>query len=162
MFSNKSLFLFYVFVYTTQSLLQLSISQNSPKAYLKVHNAARVQVGVVPLKWNKTVAAYANRYANRRLPVCELVHSQGPYGENLAEGYGNFSGADAVKMWIGEKPNYDHRSNSCVGGECLHYTQVVWRKSVSLGCARVRCNEGLVLVSCNYYPPGNYIGESPY
>ncbi|KAJ0077824.1 hypothetical protein Patl1_37279 [Pistacia atlantica] len=53
---------------------------------------------------------------------CDLDHSMGPYGENLAEGYGNLNGVDAVKMWVSEKPNYDYASNSCVGDECLHYT----------------------------------------
>ncbi|CAM8926688.1 unnamed protein product [Rhodiola kirilowii] len=160
--SNTTWFFFYVFVYTALTLAQLSISQNSVKDYLAVHNAARAKVGVGPLSWNRTLAAYANKYAKSRLPVCELEHSQGPYGENLAQGYGEFSKVDAAKMWIGEKPNYDHRSNKCVGGECLHYTQVVWRNTVSIGCARVRCKEGIVFITCNYYPPGNYVGENPY
>ncbi|GMH03066.1 hypothetical protein Nepgr_004905 [Nepenthes gracilis] len=93
---------------------------------------------------------------------CILEHSEGPYGENIAEGWGQFSGADAVKLWAGEKDNYDYGSNSCVRGECLHYTQVVWRDSVHLGCARVECQNGWAFVTCNYDPPGNYVGERPY
>ncbi|GAB4853392.1 hypothetical protein Ancab_017570 [Ancistrocladus abbreviatus] len=147
-------------------VLTLSIvclAQNSHHDYLLVHNTVRALVGVGPLVWNDTVAAYAQEYAESRAGECLLEHSQGPYGENIAEGWGGeFSGADAVKLWVDEKRNYDYGSNSCVGGECLHYTQVVWRNSVHLGCARVDCQNGGAFITCNYDPPGNYIGERPY
>ena len=71
-------------------------------------------------------------------------------------------GIDVVKLWVNEKANYDYNSNSCVGGECLHYTQVVWRNSVRLGCAKVRCNNGGTFIGCNYDLPGNYVGQKPY
>ncbi|XP_057977305.1 pathogenesis-related protein 1-like [Malania oleifera] len=139
-----------------------SLAQNSPQDYVAAHNAARKAVGVVPLEWNQTVAAYAQNYANQRGGDCDLDHSRGPYGENLAQGWGAFSGKEAVDLWLSEKINYNHNTNSCEGGECLHYTQVVWDDSVELGCARVTCTNGKVFVICNYYPPGNYVGESPY
>ena len=124
-------------------LFHPSHAQNSPQDYLNAHNAARAQVGVGPMTWDNNVAAYAQRYANSRIGDCNLVHSGGPYGENLAKGSGAFTSADAVKLWVGEKPNYDYNSNSCVGGgQCLHYTQVVWHNSVRLGCARVQCDNG--------------------
>ncbi|KAK2987448.1 hypothetical protein RJ640_018585 [Escallonia rubra] len=113
-----------------------SVAQSSPEDFLYPHNKARAQVGVQPLTWNYTIAAYAQHYAIQRFADCNLEHSGGPYGENLAEGYGELKAADAVSMWVGEKQNYDYHSNSCVGDECLHYTQVVWRDSVHLGCAR--------------------------
>ncbi|KAL7206246.1 hypothetical protein ACSBR2_019037 [Camellia fascicularis] len=78
------------------------------------------------MTWDNNLAAYAQRYANSRMGDCNLVHSGGPYGENLAEGSGSFTGTDGVNLWVGEKPYYDYNSNSCVGGkECRHYTQVV-------------------------------------
>ncbi|CAD6220342.1 unnamed protein product [Miscanthus lutarioriparius] len=40
---------------------------------------------------------------------------------------------------------------------------VVWRASTAIGCARVVCsNNAGVFIICNYYPPGNVIGQSPY
>lgn len=141
---------------------QLTLSQNTHQAYLDTHNAARAHVGVQPLTWNETLAAYARNYANTRVPYCELEHSGGPYGENIAEGYETFTGEDAVNLWISEKANYDHHSNSCVGGECLHYTQVVWHDTVHLGCAQALCKNGWWFITCNYDPPGNYEGERPY
>lgn len=145
------------------AISETSLAQSSHQDFVDTHNAARAQVGVAPLAWNDTVAAYAQRYANKRAASgCAMEHSMGPYGENLAEGYGELSGEDAVKMWVSERANYDHRSNACVGGECLHYTQVVWRSSIHLGCARVKCSNGWWFVTCNYDPPGNYEGERPY
>lgn len=48
------------------------------------------------------------------------------------------------------------------GKMCGHYTQIVWRDSVRLGCASVNCLNGGMYAICSYDPPGNYIGESPF
>ncbi|MBA0849660.1 hypothetical protein Goshw_018798 [Gossypium schwendimanii] len=138
------------------TLAYVSLAQNpSNEDYLNVHNAARAEVGVGPLTWDATVAAYAQQYASKRIADCDLIHSTGPYGENLAEASYALSGAEAVTLWVDEKPHYNYDANQCVGGECLHYTQVVWRNSTRLGCARVKCNSGWWFVTCNYDPPGN-------
>ena len=142
--------------------VHVSLAQNSPQDYLNAHNAARAQVGVGPMRWDAKVASYARNYVEKLKGSCKLVHSGGPYGENLAWGSGDLSGTAAVNMWVGEKPKYDYNSNSCVGGECRHYTQVVWSNSVRLGCAKVRCNNGATIISCNYDPPGNYVNQRPY
>lgn len=142
--------------------LYVSNAQNSPQDYLNAHNAARGQVNVGALRWDDRVAAYAQSYANRMAGTCNLVHSGGPYGENLAGSSGDLSATAAVGLWVGERQFYNYNSNSCNGGECLHYTQVVWRNSVGLGCARVRCTNGGTFVICNYNPPGNYVGQRPY
>ena len=144
------------------TLVHLTLAQDSKEDYLNAHNAARADVGVPSLTWDDTVAAYAQNYANQRIGDCNLVHSGGKYGENIAWGSADLSGTDAVKMWVDEKANYDYNSNSCVGGQCGHYTQVVWRNSVRLGCAKVRCNNGGTFIGCNYDPPGNYVGQKPY
>ncbi|XP_047318483.1 pathogenesis-related leaf protein 6-like [Impatiens glandulifera] len=152
-----------VVTFMAMSMLpQLSTAQNSPQDYVDAHNAARAQVGVGPIAWDENVAAFARSYASQRAGDCDLRHSGGPYGENLAQGTGDLTGRDAVNLWIGEKPFYNYGSNTCVGGECLHYTQVVWRNSVRLGCARVPCNGGGWFVTCNYDPRGNFIGQRPY
>ncbi|KAL8140962.1 hypothetical protein V2J09_006983 [Rumex salicifolius] len=146
--------------------LALSCSaQNSPQDYLNVHNAARAQVGVGPMSWDTSLVSYAQNYANSRNGNCDLVHSGGPYGENLAWGsWSTFSGVDASNMWVNERQDYNYGSNTCAPGKvCGHYTQVVWRSSTRLGCARVPCNNnGGWLVICSYNPPGNYVGQRPY
>ncbi|KAL5560867.1 hypothetical protein UlMin_030614 [Ulmus minor] len=142
--------------------LPLAAKGKSSKEFLDSHNAVRAEVGVGPMRWNKTLSGYARKYALSRIGSCEMEHSGGPYGENLSEGFGYVRASDAVKFWASEKPHYDYASNKCVGDECRHYTQLVWRDSVNLGCARAKCLNGWMFVICNYYPPGNYDGERPY
>ncbi|CBI25103.3 unnamed protein product, partial [Vitis vinifera] len=122
-------------------LAHISYAQNSPQDFLDAHNVARAEVGVGPMSWDNTVAAYAQNYTNQRIGDCNLVHSGGPYGENLAWGSPSLTGIDAVN---------------------LHYTQVIWRNSLRLGCARAQCNSGGWFVTCNYDPPGNYVGQRPF
>ncbi|GMY38820.1 pathogenesis-related protein 1-like [Fagus crenata] len=116
-------------VYLTNPIVHISYAQNSPADYVNAHNAARAQVGVGPMTWDANLAAFAQNYANQRKGDCRLVHSGGPYGENLAGSSGDLSGTAAVNLWVAEKPSYNYNSNSCVGGVCGHYTQVVWRNS---------------------------------
>ncbi|XP_072951812.1 pathogenesis-related protein 1A-like [Typha angustifolia] len=143
-----------------------TLAQNSPQDFLDPHNSARADVGVAPMSWNDTVAAYAQDYASQRAADCQLEHSGGPYGENIFWGGGSsWTAADAVNSWVSEKQYYDYESNSCSAPpneSCGHYTQVVWADSLQLGCAAVTCDSGDTFITCNYYPPGNYEGERPY
>ncbi|WOL14001.1 pathogenesis-related protein PRB1-3 [Canna indica] len=146
-------------------MLQAAHAQNTAQDFLDAHNSARASVGVAPIAWDDTVAAYASNYANQRAADCSLVHSGGPYGENIFWGSsgGDWTASDAVSAWVSEKQYYDYNSNTCADGQvCGHYTQVVWANSVKLGCARVVCNDGGVFITCNYDPPGNVVGERPY
>ncbi|XP_010266628.1 PREDICTED: pathogenesis-related protein 1A-like [Nelumbo nucifera] len=160
-FCRLGIFLFFLIMGI--GLVHVSRAQDSHQNYLDAHNAARAEVGVDALTWDDTVAAYAQSYANKRADDCTRVHSGEPYGENLAGSTGSLSATDAVNLWVGEKQYYDHNSNSCIGEqECRHYTQVVWRKSFRVGCAKVQCNNGGTFVICNYDPAGNVVGELPY
>lgn len=114
-------------------LMPMSLAQNS-QDYLHAHNPARAQVGVSNITWGTTVAACAQNDANSRISNCNLVYSNGNYGENLAKGSGSFRGAAAVNLWVAEEPYYDYNANSCVGGQCLHYTPLVL---VQLSSSRV-------------------------
>ncbi|KAI4985536.1 hypothetical protein ZWY2020_018171 [Hordeum vulgare] len=145
-------------------------AQNSPDDFVDAHNAARAEVGLGKVTWNATVAAYAQDYAEQRRGDCQLIHGVNrPYGENLygGDGFGTtWTAANAVSSWVSEKQYYDHGSNSCsapADKSCMHYTQVVWRNSTAIGCARVICASGNgVFIICSYSPPGNYPGVSPY
>ncbi|XP_023511454.1 pathogenesis-related protein PR-1 type-like [Cucurbita pepo subsp. pepo] len=156
-----SLFLFYV---SSFAMLPLFLAQDSPQDYVNAHNAARALVGIGPVKWDERIARFARQYANQRKHNCKLVHSGGPYGENLAWSSYNLSGIAAVWMWVTKRQYYNPRTNTCAAGKvCGHYTQVVWRKSVRIGCAKVKCtNNRGTFITCNYDPPGNVRGQRPF
>lgn len=145
----------------------IACAQNSPNDYVNVHNAARAAIegfNIPNLVWDNKIAAFAQNYANQRKD-CKVIPSGGnggQYGENIAVNNGDISGEEAVKLWVDEKPNFDRYHNKCVDGECLHYTQVIWKKSLRVGCGKVKCDNRGTFVSCNYYPPGNIPGQEPF
>ncbi|KAF3533671.1 hypothetical protein DY000_02038351 [Brassica cretica] len=132
--------------------------------FLAPHNSVRTSLGLSPLLWDGRIASYATWWANQRRYDCSLTHSTGPYGENLFWGSGSdWTPTFAVESWTVEAKSYNHMTNSCEGGMCGHYTQIVWRDTKRIGCARVVCENGAgVFITCNYDPPGNYVGENPY
>ncbi|XP_068648392.1 pathogenesis-related protein PR-1-like [Aristolochia californica] len=133
--------------------------------FLGPHNAVRSALRMPSLVWDPRVARYAQWYANQRRRDCALKHSNGPYGENIFWGSGTgWTPAHAVTAWAGERKWYKYWSNDCaLGRECGHYTQMIWRTTRRLGCAKVTCSGGKgIFMVCNYDPPGNYIGERPY
>ncbi|RZR88150.1 hypothetical protein BHM03_00015670, partial [Ensete ventricosum] len=65
------------------AMARTNLAQNTPQDFVDAHNTARAAVGVGPVSWNNNVAAYAKKYAHQRIGDCQLVHSDGPYGENI-------------------------------------------------------------------------------
>lgn len=136
------------------------------KEFLDLHNFARRHARLPPLVWDPKLEDYAKQYALKRKESGEcstLVHSMGPYGENLFWGRGSaWKPKDAVKKWVKEHRFYDADTNECRPGKmCGHYTQVVWRDTVGVGCAVEICPNNDTLTVCSYDPPGNYLGEKP-
>lgn len=142
------------------------------------HNAVRAQTDggsggpIPPLDWSIDLASIAQDYAeNLAVNGCQMIHSNNGYGENIAW----FSGQSAtvkqvVELWASEEKCYtyghfmqdDKCSASC--SACGHYTQVVWRSTVEVGCGVAVCSESPheEIWVCNYNPAGNFIGQYPY
>ncbi|KAJ0965606.1 hypothetical protein J5N97_026744 [Dioscorea zingiberensis] len=155
------------------SLMNSSINIESIKPAITIsqfitsHNAARRVIGVPPLSWDSKLATFARVYANQRRKDCLLIHSPGEYryayGENIFWGKGRrWIATDVVASWVAEKQWYHYNTNSCSGPDCTHYTQIVWRTTKRVGCAKIVCDSGDSFAVCEYYPPGNYIGARPY
>ena len=137
---------------------------------LASHNKARAEVGLAPLVWSDRLAMYAQEWADHLASTSRRTehrpHSgtwKQEHGENLFMGTAGYYGvADAVAMWEREEVAYD---GGAIGGSnvhaCGHYTQLVWRNTKSIGCAKVEC-AGNVIIVCNYDPPGNVLGQTPY
>ena len=133
-------------------------------AFMRVHNDARAEVGVTPLMWDPTLAAYAQEWANQLAKSGKFEHRpNGKYGENLA-GFHPPDGPDSgARMWLGEKKDYrgeriDNRNFMKVG----HYTQMVWRQTQRVGYGFAKNAKGMWVLVANYEPAGNMIGEHPY
>ncbi|KAG0608700.1 hypothetical protein M758_8G125400 [Ceratodon purpureus] len=139
--------------------------------WLAAHNAARSAVGVAPLRWNSSAAAFALNWARGQAAKtgCPMEHSNrtdSKYGENIALNVLTSTPTMVVRdQWVSERAYYAYRSNSCSLGptKCLHYTQVVWRKTTSVGCASARCRDkNFIFYVCDYFPAGNMDGKWPY
>ncbi len=132
---------------------------------LAAHNEARRAAGVPPLQWSADLAASAARWAETlRGRGCAMRHSgQAGVGENLAWAGGQrMTPGQVVGMWVGERRDYNAARNTCApGAVCGHYTQVVWRETRAVGCARASCGSSEIWV-CQYSPPGNIVGQRPF
>jgi hypothetical protein len=105
------------------------------------------------------------------------------YGENIADkgvrgAALEYPPGDAVDSWVSEKMCWDYGTingtekcdTTCYtalhSSGCGHYTQVIWRTTQRVGCGYSECqgDSGFTygIWVCNYDPPGNYIGETPY
>ena len=134
------------------------------KGIVERHNHWRKEVGIGPLKWSDKLAKVAQGWANKQSKKdCGCVHSpDDKYGENIycSEGIDS-DPKDIVDDWASEKEYYDHVKGRCKGGECGHYTQIVWQKTTEVGCGMAKCG-GKEIWVCNYNPPGNYVNQKPY
>jgi len=99
------------------------------------------------------------------------------YGaSNIDQNGGSHAAAQAISdMWYYSEVNlYPQsaygRSNPDMGGfhDWGHYTQVVWKNTVEVGCASKLCPAGTIVggmaswyTVCNYHPPGMPLLHAP-
>ena len=145
------------------------------------HNAIRAMVDTTniaagplpPMKWDPALATLATNWASQCTDMDGnglVDHSSQQYrsnaagyqyvGENIYASGGNATGPQAVDYWAMEKANFTYPNVTSGTG---HYTQIVWRTSVNVGCALVNCPalQYKSVVLCNYGPGGNS-GGAPY
>ncbi len=147
------------------------------QAWLDAQNAVRHNAQPAPspklpdFTWSADAASVAQAWANN----CVYEHNagRGQRGENIAANTppSAWTLQDVVNAWAGEAKDYDYATNTCASGkECGHYTQIVWRDTVRVGCAQQLCTTNSPFSGggswefwvCDYEPPGNYVGQRPY
>lgn len=147
----------------------LAGAANATDEFLAAHNEARAAVGVQPLRWSSMLAVMASRLARyqRNNKSCGFADMSGSkFGANQAFAAGMLvSPKEVVEFWAEKKKYYNHDTNTCDANKnCGVYLQVVWKKSLELGCGQAVCRNGTVssITICLYNPPGNVQGEAPY
>lgn len=135
---------------------------------LDAHNRYRAEVGVPDLNWSDALERNAQSWADYLGDsggILQHDNSLTDQGENLWRGTtGFYSPTDVVDSWGSERaffqngifPNVSTTGNWADVG---HYTQIVWRSTTHVGCAKVTEGGNDIWV-CRYSPPGNYSGQS--
>jgi Cysteine-rich secretory protein family len=141
--------------------LARSARSGSEGAILEIHNAARAEVGVAPLKWDRSLAARARVWAARIARTGAFEHeNQARDGENIwMGGAGDYRLPEMLANWVDEKAQfkagvYPDVSTTGRANDVGHYTQMIWPKTTHVGCGRARGSDMDVLV-CRYGPAGN-------
>jgi pathogenesis-related protein 1 len=154
------------------------VPSDEAQAWLDTHNAVRRSPQPPPpaplptLTWSAAAAQVAQAWADG----CNYQHNagRGSRGENIAAtAPPNVRDlAFIVGKWAEEVQDYDYASNTCARGkECGHYTQIVWRDTLRVGCARRTCQANSPFGPsapswdfwvCDYEPAGNFVGQRPY
>jgi hypothetical protein len=92
-----------------------------------------------------------------------LEHDPQEYGENLAAWpSGSIINCSLIiELWFQEGQLISNWSDPESSGlSVYHFTQIVWRKTKSLGCGIAGLEDvDWVFIVCNYFPPGNFDNE---
>ena len=156
------------------------------EAFVAAHNAARSRTDLNPIpapplppvSWDPILADSAYNYLSRcvatdgqlvdhnmdRSTDYQALGGKDAYvGENIYATTGTtVTPGDALNSWMSESSKYDYAKNDL--SSAGHYTQVVWRDSIRIGCAIVNCPNARFnnTVLCDYAPGGNISGQKPY
>ncbi len=135
---------------------------------LNAHNKYRAELNIPALVWSEKLAKNAKVWADRLAAEGRLYHSSGTgQGENLWMGSsGGFSLTNMVNTWGRERKFYKdgifpNVSTSGNWADVGHYTQIIWRATTAVGCAK-STGGGFDYFVCRYAPPGNVRGERVY
>lgn len=128
---------------------------------LNTHNLVRAGLKLPQLTWDCKLADYAQEWATRGFPG---HRDDTDYGESIfVSALRDISAVTAVNRWMLEKPNWNNATGKCSAGKtCTHYTQIVWKKTMHIGCGVNRNLTGKwkTMVVCNYDPAGNTPGPA--
>mgnify|MGYP000014355056 FL=1 len=140
---------------TSVSSVNTGSISTTMQSVLNRHNKYRCMHGVPLMTWDPVIAANAQAWADMSMGV--MKHSPhtsrsniGGFwalGENLALGV---TDAVAVDLWYSEISNTNGGMVSDFSPSTGHYSQVIWKDSITLGCGVYN-----KLIVCQYGPAGN-------
>ena len=132
----------------------------------RVHNLTRSRFGSRPLIWDPALAAAAPTYAGHLARTGRLAHApregRGNSRENLSQGMLNWDSRQMLASWLREQSKfrpgvYPDVSSTGRWNDVSHFTQMVWPKTISLGCGMAD-GSGYRWLVCRYWPGGNKDG----
>lgn len=150
------------------------------QAVLQHHNYHRANHSAKPLKWSPRMASIARAIAQKCVYQHDVQTGGGGYGQNIAAGapFKDISNVITDQFYNNEVnlyPGYgDDNPDMTNFHEWGHFSQIVWTDTTEVGCFTYDCSKkkgGLGKITgvygniaplftvCNYYPPGNYMGE---
>ena len=121
-----------------------------------------------PLAWDEGLAVAAKQWALELARSGHFEHSprelRGPQGENLFMGTaGAYSIDEMIDDFLEEREDFIPGTFPDVARDGSwhnvgHYTQIIWRKTRTVGCAIAR-GHGQDYLVCRYFPAGNVMGQ---
>ncbi|MCK4492769.1 MAG: hypothetical protein KAU26_01835 [Methylococcales bacterium] len=180
----KNILLFSALISASFALHAVDVSSSNMTS---AHNTWRGKVGTPNVAWSANLQSKAQSWANElKTKGCKMEHSPASgVGENIfwasskktatsKDAQGQWIWKDAVQAvteqqvvdsWGSEQQWYKIDTNECnapTGKSCGHYTQVVWKDTTEIGCAKAVCDDSTQVWVCNYSPAGNIVGKKPY
>jgi pathogenesis-related protein 1 len=125
---------------------------------LDIHNEIRSRWGAAPLLWSRVLTESAQSVADR----CAFEPSGSKYGENMVLSSGTTC-AKAAGIWTGGEDLYSRLSENSPDfyPDTGAFTQMVWKSTLQVGCAKSSCPDGDLIV-CHYHTPGNVVGAQNF
>lgn len=145
------------------SLLSQNVfSADEKKMMLSEHNFYRNVVGSNNLQWSDDLEFKAVDIVNQIVNNPIFYSRDMAYGINIYRSVEKPNPVDIVGKWADEQKYYAGdtitRKNLMI---FQHYTQIIWKQTVSIGCAMDKTKGGTYIVVCVYFPKGNSIGQKP-
>ncbi|GLB34051.1 putative SCP / Tpx-1 / Ag5 / PR-1 / Sc7 family of extracellular domains containing protein [Lyophyllum shimeji] len=132
-------------------------------AFLFAHNVIREAHAAPDLTWSTELASLAEEWADN----CVFQRTEGilretPYGELHVAATGVFPISNAINQFVLDEVEYNPAKPTY-----NHWTQIVWKSTTEVGCARSQCDNMLghatgvaTYYVCLYNPAGNIIGQA--
>ena len=126
---------------------------------LLIHNGLREQWGASPLVWSKVLSDSAQAVAD----LCMMKPSGSEFGENMLLSSGELTCSKSSEFWHESEKLWESlgADNPDFYPDTGTFTQMIWKDTLQVGCAKSECDSG-DLVVCHYYPPGNLVGGSNF
>lgn len=134
---------------------------------LAEHNRVRQKYDVPVLTWDDGLAKLAQDWADKIAASGAMPPASRASGQNMFWGTADeWLPKDVLEAWEAQSKNYDRATNTCAPGKlCVSFTQVIWFTTTRVGCGKAKgtSKDGPTdFFVCDYSPPGNKVGRSPF